>query len=173
MQQRVTSHTLTGKRLSVQTMPAGVVAANSATRVGQAEMPAGEACFLVRVELFAGGRCVSTNDYIRRTGDDFMALNEVPAAALRARKLAQREENGRRTVRFEVSNPSRSTALAVKFNVRSAATGEAVLPAYISEGYIHLLPNEKRVVEAEYAAREDVVISAEGYNLERCTLLKL
>ncbi len=170
---RVTSHTLAGKRLSVQTMPAGVVAANSATRVGQAEMPAGEACFLVRVELFAGGRCVSTNDYIRRTGDDFMALNEVPAAALRARKLAQREENGRRTVRFEVSNPSRSTALAVKFNVRSAATGEAVLPAYISEGYIHLLPNEKRVVEAEYAAREDVVISAEGYNLERCTLLKL
>ena len=47
------------------------------------------------------------------------------------------------------------------------------MPAYISEGYIHLLPNEKRVVEAEYAAREDVVISAEGYNLERCTLLKL
>ena len=63
--------------------------------------------------------------------------------------------------------------MSVKFNVRSAATGEAVLPAYISEGYIHLLPNEKRVVEAEFAASDDAVISAEGYNMERCTLLEL
>ncbi|MDE6446070.1 MAG: glycoside hydrolase family 2 [Alistipes sp.] len=170
---RVTSHTPAGRRIASQTMSVDAVAANAVTHVGQAELPAGEACLLVRVELFAGGRCVSTNDYIRRLGDDFMALNDVPAAALRARKLALREADGKRTVRFEVSNSSPSTALAVKFNVRSAVTGEAVLPAYISEGYIHLLPNEKRVVEAEFAAPDDVVISAEGYNVERCTLLEL
>ena len=38
---------------------------------------------------------------------------------------------------------------------------------------MELLRRRPDVVEAEYAARKDVVISAEGYNLERCTLLKL
>ena len=78
-----------------------------------------------------------------------------------------------KAVRFEVSNPSATTALAVKFNVRDGRTGEAILPAYISEGYIHLLPGEKRTVEAEYVSCGGAVLSAEGYNLERHTLLEL
>ena len=48
-----------------------------------------------------------------------------------------------------------------------------MLPAYISEGYIHLLPGERRIVEAEFPAADDTVFSAEGYNFDRKTLLSL
>lgn len=169
----VTCYTADGKRLGRQQAELKRIAANAVTPALKAALPEDEACYLVRLELYVDGRRVSVNDYLRSPGRDFTALNRVAPARLRARLLGRGKNGGETTVRFEVSNPSAATAFAVKFNVRDAVTGEAVLPAYITEGYIHLLPGEKRQVEARYSAREGVVLSAEGYNAERQMLLKL
>lgn len=107
-----------------------------------AALPENRDCYMVRLELYVGGRRVSVNDYLRSPGRDFTALNRLAQVRLRARRVARQDDGRATTVRFEVSNPSATTALAVKFNVRDGRTGEAILPAYISEGYIHLLPGE-------------------------------
>ncbi len=73
----------------------------------------------------------------------------------------------------EVRNTGKVTAVAVKLNLRDGATGERILPAYISDGYFNLLPGERRVVTVEYSPRKDVAVSAEGYNMPRTTLLNV
>lgn len=168
----VTCYTPEGKRIGRQEVRLGTIAANGVTPAVQAALPE-VPCYMVRLELYVGNKRVSVNDYLRSAGRDFTALGDLPQVRLRARRLAQREQEGARTVRFEVSNPSSVTAVAVKFNVRDPRTGEAILPAYISEGYIHLLPGEKRTVEAEFAPCDGALLSAEGYNMERQTLLEL
>ena len=64
-------------------------------------------------------------------------------------------------------------ALALKLTVREVDTDKRILPAYASDGYFNLLPGEKRTVTVEYVSREEVAISAEGYNLKRSRLLTL
>ena len=162
-----------GKRLGRQRVVLEEIAANAVTPAMSAALPENRDCYMVRLELYVGGRRVSVNDYLRSPGRDFTALNRLAQVRLRARRVARQDDGRATTVRFEVSNPSATTALAVKFNVRDGRTGEAILPAYISEGYIHLLPGEKRTVEAEYVSCGGAVLSAEGYNLERHTLLEL
>lgn len=168
----VTRYTPVGKRLDRRSAEVGEAAANSVTTALRVD-ESYTGCCIVRLELFARGRRISVNDYLRSPGRDFTPLNDVAPARLRARRMALKRDGGVTKVRFEVSNPSAVTALAVKFNVRDAQTGAAILPAYISEGYIHLLPGEKRTVEAEYASPHEAVLAAEGYNLERQTLLEL
>ncbi len=70
-------------------------------------------------------------------------------------------------------NTGSSAAIALKFNVRRRDTGEAVLPAYFSEGYLHLLPGEKYRLTVECADFTNTVLSAEGYNLNRQQILEL
>ena len=169
-----TCYTPAGKRLSRQSTDLAQIAANGLTPALQAVVPENQPCYLVRLELYVGGKRISVNDYLRSPDRNFTALNEVAPTRLRARRIAQQHDGNNTKMRFEVSNPSATTALAVKFNIRDSRTGEAVLPAYISEGYIHLLPGEKRMVEAEYTSPGDnIVLSAEGYNVERQTLLEL
>ena len=168
-----TYYTPAGKRLGRQRVVLEEIAANAVTPAMSAALPENRDCYMVRLELYVGGRRGSVNDYLRSPGRDFTALNRLAQVRLRARRVARQDDGRATTVRFEVSNPSATTALAVKFNVRDGRTGEAILPAYISEGYIHLLPGEKRTVEAEYVSCGGAVLSAEGYNLERHTLLEL
>lgn len=168
-----TCYTSAGKRLGRQEAALQEIAANAVTPAMVAVLPENEECYMVRLELYVNGKRVSVNDYLRSPGRDFTALNRLAQVRLRARRMARQDDGRATTVCFEVSNPSAVTALAVKFNVRDGRTGEAILPAYISEGYIHLLPGEKRMVEAECASCEGAVLSAEGYNLERQILLEL
>jgi len=74
-----------------------------------------------------------------------------------------------------VSNPSSTLALTVKLNLRDAETGNRVLPAYFSDGYFILMPGEVRDVEFECKKRSlpsKFAVSAEGYNVERQTLIE-
>lgn len=169
----VSRYTFDGKRLDGLSENVAVIAANGVTPVTVLQPLPGDPCHLLRLELFVEGKRVSVNDYLRSADRNFTALNGVAAPELKARLLESHDEAGSRCVRVEVANTASTTAVAVKFNIRKAESGEAVLPAYISEGYIHLLPGEKRIVEAEFPAADDTVFSAEGYNFDRKTLLSL
>ena len=125
--------------------------------------------YIVRLLLSdSKGNVLSRNDYLMRGlgTDDFTALAELGKASLKARKLASKDGK----VRFEVSNPSKVAAMNLKFNLCCPQTGEIILPAYFSDGYFHLLPGEKRIIEMHSPSEGNVVV--EGYNVDSQIIIK-
>jgi hypothetical protein len=162
---------LNGKPLSnkqvVITSPA-----NMLTECFTVAPPAGlPAVYLIRVTLKHGKKDISLNEYWKSSNESFAAFNELPAPKLVAKVISK--SNGK--VAFEVSNPSKVTALNLKFNIRDAASKKLILPAYFSDGYFTLLPGEKKVIYAEWsnAVAQPREVVVEGYNLNSLSLLKL
>lgn len=149
---------LDGKVLS--TMSATLDApANSRVNSFKALEPSGlPEVYIVRATLKdSRGKVLSINDYIKKTGKDFTALNSLPEITLKVRKLSEG--------RIEVCNPSKtSCAISVKMDLLDAA-GEQILPAIFSDGYFNLLPGEKRVLEYRYNGSNAALFDVEGYNV--------
>lgn len=128
---------------------------------------------LARLELRdSKGNLVSVNDYWKNWGNinANQALNALGKASL---KLSEKKSKTGGIYIYEIENTSGEFAIAVKLNAKDKASGEIILPAYFSDGYINLLPGEKRIIELEFPegkARNFNVI-AEGYNLEQTVLL--
>ena len=162
-----TRYTLSGKQLARQEARLKSLPANSISEAFTLERYDGKACIIERLELYAGNRRLSLNDYLTTASGRFHELNLTPPATLKAR--TRKSVDGRISV--EVENPSKSTAVSVKFNIRRQDNGQAVLPAYISDGYIHLLPSEKRLITIDCASLDGTALYAEGYNVARQQLI--
>ena len=133
------------------------VEANSSIPVFTADIPSFEGVVLARLRMLdMDSKVLEINDYLLSGGDDFLPLNDLPSVTLKARRL--------RDGRYEISNPSRVLAVGVKLNLMRG--GEQVLPALFSDGYFHLLPREKRIIDVEYDGGGVVTLSAEGYNID-------
>ena len=131
-----------------------------------------EGVYLERITLKdRRGRVLSTNDYWKTDeGGDFKAFNSLAEGELSAKLVKQ--TGGK--VELELINRGDVPVVSLKLNVRNAQTGERILPAYVSDGYFHLLPGERKRISLEYAGAEDgTCISVEGYNVERRNLLTL
>lgn len=129
--------------------------ANVLTEVFRAELPDFDGVALVRAVLRdRKGAVITINDYLLRSGEDFQALNELPAVQLKARRLADG--------RYEISNPAGTLAVGIKLSLER--DGVQVLPAIFSDGYFHLLPGEKRIVSVDFDGGP-AVLAAEGYNV--------
>jgi hypothetical protein len=155
---------MTGRRLSGASMTLKTVAANATTPCFGDMIETPKMAHLVRLTLRRGAEVLSLNDYVM-AGSESGNLHEftsLEGATLRARTV----KGG-----VEVSNDSKTIAVAVKLNLRDTA-GERILPAYFSDGYFNLLPGEKRLIRVEVPA-EAAFLSAEGFNVEKTNLLKL
>ena len=63
--------------------------------------------------------------------------------------------------------------MANKFTLEAASDGERILPAYLSDNYVSLLPGEARAIEIEYpanAAAGSAKIEIRGWNLSARTI---
>ncbi|MDR0558690.1 MAG: glycoside hydrolase family 2 [Prevotellaceae bacterium] len=100
--------------------------------------------FLLRLELkTAKGFSVSLNDYwIAGDTSAYLQFDKLKSPDL---QIVKRLKGDRLSV--ELRNRSTFTAAGIKLSAINSATGEIILPAYFSDGYINLLPNEKRTVE--------------------------
>jgi hypothetical protein len=109
---------------------------------------------------------VTVNDYMMRGEgtEDFKAFNNMGKAQLKIRSLSSKDGQQR----YEITNISGNIALNLKFNLVNPENGEIILPAYFSDGYFHLLPGEKRIIEVHSPSAG--AIMAEGYNVENTTL---
>jgi len=117
------------------------------------------------------GKVVSLNDYWNDGGNiqTNKALNQLNKPTLKLTKKGSKTS----TLVYELQNTSRELAVAIKLNAKDIATGEIILPAYFSDGYINLLPGEKRTITLELPENvsKSFNIVAEGYNLDSIVLL--
>lgn len=119
--------------------------------------------YLARLELKdAKGKVLSINDYWMTNGDkkSYEAINTLPSTTVTIKIISSKGKTW-----VEVSNPSKTLAVAVKLNVVDKNSKEILLPAYFSDGYINLLGGEKRLVELDIPKNiTNYSIVAEGYN---------
>ncbi|MBS5796901.1 MAG: glycoside hydrolase family 2 [Dysgonomonas mossii] len=119
--------------------------------------------YLARLELKdAKGKVLSINDYWMKNGDEksYEAINTLPSTTVIIKTISSKGKTW-----VEVSNPSKTLAVAVKLNVVDKNSKEILLPAYFSDGYINLLGGEKRLVELDIPKSiTNYNIVAEGYN---------
>ena len=166
----ITCYDLSGKKLRSRTEKGIQVGVNSRKDVFKADLGGMEGVYIARLTLSdSKGRILSVNDYIMKGPgtEDFKALNDVSGTKLKARVLAPGKDG---IQRFEISNPSGNIALNLKFNLRDPKSGEIMLPAFFSDGYFHLMPGEKRIIE--YHAPSAGVVSVEGYNVDSQTIIR-
>lgn len=119
--------------------------------------------YLARLELKdAKGKVLSINDYWMTNGDkkSYEAINTLPSTTVTIKTISSKGKTW-----VEVSNPSKTLAVAVKLNVVDKNSKEILLPAYFSDGYINLLGGEKRLIELDIPKSiTNYSIVAEGYN---------
>jgi hypothetical protein len=105
------------------------------------------ALYLVRLELKdSKGKLLSLNDYWETDGKDgsYLAFNKLPKVNLQINTKQVKNK-----LQVELVNPSSTIVAGIKLNVVHKNTGEILLPAYVSDGYINLLGKEKRVLEID------------------------
>lgn len=158
----VSYYDMNGKQVYKESKPY-TVAPNAMTKAftpKKSDLP----IYLARVELKdAKGGVVSVNDYLKTSDSGKNALlNDVNKAGVSYKMVTIKDKNY-----VELSNNSKNIALSVKLNATDKATGEIILPAYFSDGYINLLPGEKRKIEYEVPGKtdRDINILISGYNI--------
>jgi len=159
-------YTTDGKLVSTKEIKIAVPA-NVKTDCFVADLPS-TGVYLARVTLQdKKGKVISENSYWKKLGDtkDLLALNGLAQVKLSGNIL----KKGNGSITFKVKNPSKTIAMSVKLNLRDKVTGEAILPAYFTDGYFNLLAGEIKSIKVDYDPLlkfENMVIAADGYNIE-------
>ncbi len=100
---------------------------------------------------------------------DFTALAGLRPVALNVKeKFSQNGPLYKLTA--EIENPSQDLALQVELRVVRDVSGETVLPIFLDDDYITLLPGEKRTIAGVFAAEdlqgEQPVLKVRGWNVQ-------
>ena len=99
---------------------------------------------------------------------DLTALNGLKPVTLKVRDKTTKEGPMTR-VTVELENPSADLALMIEIRVVRDTSGETVLPIYLDDNYITLLPNETRKISGTFTT-EDLggelpVVKIRGWNV--------
>ena len=135
------------------------------------EYPAGlTPVHFIRMELRQGQRLVSDNFYWRGTEEEnYRALRTLPKVAIEAATTAERR-GGRWFLKTALANRSSTPALMVRLKAVRDKSGDRILPAIYSDGYVALMPGEKRTIDTEIseadARGETPRIVVEGFNVK-------
>ncbi|MHB1021092.1 MAG: glycosyl hydrolase 2 galactose-binding domain-containing protein [Acidobacteriaceae bacterium] len=124
---------------------------------------------LVRLKLFdASGKEVSRNLYWLGEDDaDYRQLDALPHIALAATATSSHVQDEVH-VRVQLQNDGTSAALMSKLTLENASDKTRILPAYLTDNYVSLLPGEKREIEIDYpasAAKGTAVVALRGWNV--------
>lgn len=127
--------------------------------------------YLVRLELKdAKGKVVSLNDYWKTDGQakSFEEINKLPKANCEISTKSYAFKNGARDYTVvTVTNKSNTIATNIKLNAVDPKTNEIILPAYFSNGYFNLLPNEKIEVIVQLPKPTSFNVVVDGYNVSQ------
>jgi exo-1,4-beta-D-glucosaminidase len=98
---------------------------------------------------------------------DLTALNDLKTVTLKVKDKASKD--GPRTrISVEIENPSPDLALMVEIRVVRDVSGEVVLPIYLDDNYITLLPKETRKISGVFLTEdlggEKPLVKVRGWN---------
>jgi hypothetical protein len=102
----------------------------------------------------------------------YQKLNELPPSALVGSAQMERSGDWVR-VSVDLTNKGTGIALMNKVTLRHAKAGARVLPAYVSDNYVSLLPGETRRIGIECPANAvhgELEIGLEGWNTQPATI---
>jgi exo-1,4-beta-D-glucosaminidase len=104
-----------------------------------------------------------------RSFADFTALDSLPKVHLNQAFNTVREGDELRTT-VTLENPTKNIAFLVRLKANKGKDGEEILPVFWEDNYISLLPGEKRVISARYAAADvgnaTPHVTVQGWNVE-------
>jgi Exo-beta-D-glucosaminidase Ig-fold domain len=116
----------------------------------------------------AQGSLLSQNFYwYAADGETYRGMNRLPQVHVTAQAVGQTNSGGEAHVSVTLQNSGLAVAVATKLTLLRASDGERILPAYYSDNYVSLLPEEKRVVEISYpdAQASAATIAIRGWNV--------
>jgi hypothetical protein len=134
------------------------------------EYPAGlTPVHFIRLELRQGGKLVSDNFYWRGVEEEnYRALRTLPRVAIGATTTSE-QRGDRWFLTTTLSNASQTPALMVRLKAVREKSGDRILPAIYSDGYVALMPGEKRAITTELrdadTRGEKPRIVVEGFNV--------
>ena len=125
---------------------------------------------LLRLELLQSGAILDQNlDWFANSivPDRYQALLRLPPAELRIEVLGSQRSRANQLVRLKLENLGEVIAFFIRLQVLNQHTGERVLPVFVSENYLSLLPGEGSEVTLEFRtpARSRQVVRVSGWNL--------
>jgi hypothetical protein len=125
----------------------------------------------IRLELRQGTELVSDNFYWRGVEEEnYRALRSLPKTAVTAVTASERRGD-RWFLTTTLANSSPTPALMVRLKAVREKTGDRILPAIYSDGYVALMPGERRSITTELrdadTRGEKPAILVEGFNLAR------
>jgi exo-1,4-beta-D-glucosaminidase len=101
---------------------------------------------------------------------DLTALNALKPVAVKLKSKFDKDGPSTR-VSVELENPSDDLALMVEIRVVREATGEPVLPVYLDDNYITLLPKETRKIAGLFSTEdllgETAAVRIRGWNVRQ------
>jgi hypothetical protein len=84
-------------------------------------------------------------------------------------QIERKDADGKLLVTVTLHNPTANIALMAHLQLRRAHSGDRVLPAFPSDNYVSLVPNETRVITLEAGASafngEDALVVVDGWNV--------
>jgi hypothetical protein len=127
---------------------------------------------LIRLEARTPqGKLVSDNFYWLASKDsDYHQLNNLPSAKISTVATGLPSNGG---IEVRLKNQGNVAAIEIKLTPLSKKTGERILPAYLSDNYLSLLPGEERTItiqSTEVIHPEDTLIGLRGWNLAESTI---
>ena len=132
------------------------LAANALTPGFKLELAPNLSAGMVLVKLALSdstGKPISDNLYWLGASDSsYHQLNKLPAATLAASATATRDGDELK-IEVQLENRGTSAALAGKLTLVNVSDGTRILPAYLSDNYVSLLPGESRAIEIDYPAK--------------------
>jgi hypothetical protein len=156
------------------TVDAAANSANNILRLALEDLFAANPVLFVKLTLTdANNKQLSQNFYWLAAHDsDYRKLNDLAAVTLQASASEQRADSEDH-IAVTLKNPSQTTALTIKLTLLDGPNGPRILPAYYSDNYISLLPNEQRTLQIAYpasAAHAHPVIALRGWNITPATI---
>jgi len=148
-------------------------APDAATSLGPVNFPPDlAATHFLKLELLdAAGKLISSNFYWRAQPgypEILTDLEKMPTVTLTA-VVESKDADGKRLVTVTLHNPSAHIALMAHLQLRRQHSGERVLPAYSSDNYVTLVPNQSTTIAIEAAQKdfngEDALVMVDGWNV--------
>jgi hypothetical protein len=143
-----------------------------ATNLGEVEIPeAASQVHFIKLDLLdSQGKLLSSNFYWHakpNAPDDFTDMEKMDTVTLTA-DVASKNEGDNRVVTVTLHNTSSHVAVMAHLQLRRHS-GERVLPAFYSDNYVSLVPNESRTITITAAQKdfngEDALVVLDGWNV--------